>query len=66
MRKVVFLLDSNIIINLFHVYQDIPEILSLLKRLKETLNLDFVLTTEVIEEIGGEKYPKQKEFLKER
>jgi len=48
------------------VYQDIPEILPLLKRLKETLNLDFVLTTEVVEEIGGKKYPEQKEFLKEK
>lgn len=66
MKKIVILLDSNIIINLFYVQEDIEEILTLLGRIKEVLNSLIVTTNIVIEEIGGEKHSQQREFLKEK
>ncbi len=66
MVKTIVILDTNVIINLYFVCEDFPEILDYLKTLKNGYEMTLVTTSVVVGEIDDRKHKKQKEFFESR
>jgi len=64
MENLALILDTNVIINLYFVYEDFPEILDFLKNLKNKFGVLLITTNIIVNEIDDRKHKKQKEFFK--